>query len=153
LVQNNQNPEDLYEQLSREEPLRESDESIDNGSYGDDDDRTLDDYERSNPNLTDLQALFKLLSPDFKNRIFNLFIGSRLSPEVFKAYLKLAINNEIKRKNPYKRLDVVGTSMELYTVMTKALDGKYLIELLEAYGARASNDEMDSLIKNAGLGG
>jgi hypothetical protein len=152
MVQNNQNPEDIFNQLAEEQPIKDIEESLDGGFNGGGDDRPLEYYESNTPNLTDLQSLLKLLSPDFKNDIYNYFMQSRLSPEVFKPYLKLAINNEIKRCDPYKRLDVVGVSMKLYTVMTKALDGKHIIDILEAFGSKASNDELDTLSKGIGLG-
>jgi hypothetical protein len=145
------NAEDLFNELASQEPIRDtSDDDINNIAVNDND-RPLDDYERNSPNLTDLQALLKLLSPEFKNKIFNIFMQSRLSPEVFKPYLKLAINNEIRKQDPYGRLDVVGISMELYTAMTKALDGRHIIDILEAFGSKADNQELDALSKGMGM--
>jgi hypothetical protein len=150
MVQKNQNSDDLFNQLAEEQPIRDTEESVD-ASY-DNDDRPLEYYERNTPNLTDLQFLIKTLSPDFKDEVFNCLLVGRLSPDTFRPLFRLLVNNEIRRHRG-KQIDVIKTATKIYTILTIALDGKHVIDILEIYGSKSSNDELDNISKNMGLGG
>jgi len=144
------NTEDLFNELATEAPTRDTEETMGYGGYDDNGDKTLDDYERSNPNLTDLQYLIKTLSPDFKDEVYNCLLVGRLSPDTFKSFFRLLVNNEIRRQSG-KRIDVVKTAAKIYTILTIALDGKHVIDILEAFGSKADVTESD-YNKGMGLG-
>lgn len=145
---------DIYDQLAQEEPIRDSDDNIQSnqGDFNLEGDKPLDYYENNTPNLTDFQALIKTLSPEFKDDVYNAFLYSRLSPDAFNPLLKIAVNNEIKRQNPYKPLDVPRTVMKLYIILTRPLDGKHTIDILEAFGSKVDTQDMGAMGRG-GLGG
>jgi hypothetical protein len=135
--------EDIFNQLAKEEPLRtdEIDESSYNGGGGD---RTLDDYERESPNLTDLQSLIKTLSPDFQDDLYNVLAMAKLAPEKARPLLKLLVNDEMRR-NRGKSRSIVRIATNIYVAITLAIDGKHTVDILEAYGSRSSGNEIDTL--------
>jgi hypothetical protein len=141
---------DLFDELAEEEPIRDTEETISSGSFNGGD-RTLEDYEHNSPNLTELQSLFKELSPDFKDEAFNIMRVGRLSPDNFRPLFRLMVNNEIRRQRG-KNVDVVKTATKIYTLLTMCLDGKHIIDLLEAYGSKASNTDVNSM-SGMGLNG
>jgi hypothetical protein len=138
--------EELFNQFATQQPIRDEEEPM--GEYGED--RTLDDYERSSPNLTDLQYLIKTLTPDFKDEVYNALLMGRLSPDTFRPLFKLLVNDEIRRQRG-KSVNVVKVATKIYTILTIALDGKHIIDILEAFGSKADNTEVDSLSR-MGLG-
>ena len=140
--------EDLFEQLALSEPARDTDDFGDNdGDY----DRPLDDYEKNNANLTDLQYLIKTLSPDFKDEVYNCLLVGRLSPDNFRPLFRLLVNNEVRRQRGNKmNVDVIKTAAKIYTILTIMLDGKHVVDLLEAFGSRASSTDIDELSKGLG---
>lgn len=139
--------ENLFDELATAEPIRD----VSDFGSPTNEDKPLDFYEQNSANLTDLQYLIKTLSPDFKDDVYNAIMYARLSPDTFKYIFKLAVNSEIKRQDPYKKLEVTRVAMKMYTILTKALDGKHIIDILMAFGSQADNTELDAISKNIGL--
>jgi len=144
------NTDELWEQLATQEPVKTDDSS--NGDSYSDDEQSLEDYERDSPNLSDLQYMIKTLSPDFKDDVYNLLVKARLSPDTFKPLLKILVNDEIRR-NRRNNKSIAKTVAKVYTVLTMALDGKHIIDLLEAFGSKADSSDLDAMNRGLGLGG
>lgn len=139
------NADDMFSQLATEEP--ESALEIDVPHT-----KTLEEQEAENPHLSDLQAVIRMRFPDYGNVVENGLMMARISPDVFKALLRLKVNAEIKKQDPSKPVDVTAIALKSYTQMTIGLDGKGGIDLIELAGV-ANDKEIAELSKNLGLGG
>jgi hypothetical protein len=144
-VQPEQNSEDLFDQLATEEPEQELE--VFNSPHT----KTLEEQESENPHLSDLQSVIKMRFPDFGNIVDNSLMMARISPDIFKALLRLKINAEIKKSNPNKPVDVTAIALKSYTQMTIGLDGKGGIDLIELAGV-ANDKEIAELSKSLGMG-
>lgn len=135
--------EDLFEQLAEQSPAREDEEVVD--SY-DNADRPLGYYEEHSSNLTDLQYLVKTLSPDFKDQVYNCLLVGRLSPDNFRPLFRLLVNNEVRRqRGKNMNVDIVKTAAKIYTILTIMIDGKHIVDLLEAFGSKADSSNVDAM--------
>jgi hypothetical protein len=138
--------DDLFNRLSNEEP--EDEIEVPNAPHA----KTLEEQEAENTHLSDLQSVIKMRFPDWGNHYDNAIQMSRISPDVFKPYLRLCINGEIRKQNPYKPVDVTNIAKKYYAALTIGLDGKGGIDLIELAGV-ANDKEIAELSKNLGLGG
>lgn len=136
--------ESVYEELAQEEAERVVDD------VGMPQHKTLEEQEISGQHLSDLQAVIKMRFPDYGNVIDNGLMMARISPDIFKALLRLKINAEVRKCDPYKPVDVTGISMKTYTQMTIGLDGKGGVDLIELAGV-ANDKEIANLSKSLGL--
>jgi len=141
-----QSADDMFSQLATESP--ENELEVTNVAHT----KTLEEEEAENKHLSDLQAVILKRFPDYGNLVENGLMMARISPDVFKALLRLKINAEIRRSNPNKPVDVTGIALKSYTQMTIGLDGKGGIDLIELAGV-ANDKEIAELSKNLGLGG
>jgi hypothetical protein len=142
-----ENPEDIFNQLATEEPERELDVTEEISHK-----KTLEEEETENRHLSDLQTVILKRFPDYGNLVENGLMMARISPDVFKALLRLKINAEVRKSNPYKPVDVTSIALKSYTQMTIGLDGKGGIDLIELAGV-ANEKEIAQLSKNLGLVG
>lgn len=140
--------DDLFDQLAEQSPIHE-----DINGFRGDGDKSLDQYENENTHLSDFQTLIKTLSPDFKNDVFNAIMVCRLTPNNFRPMLKILTNAEIKRQPTNKPINVAEVSMKIYTILSIALDGKHILDILEAFGSSKSTAEMEQLAQNLGIKG
>jgi len=140
-----ENAEDMFNQLANEVP--ENELEITGMSHT----KTLDEQEAESNHLSDLQSVIKMRFPDWGNVHDNSIQMSRISPDVFKPYLRLCMNAEIKKQDPNKPVDVTNIAKKFYAALTIGLDGKGGIDLIELAGV-ANDKEIAELSKNLGLG-
>jgi len=148
VIPEEENPEDLFNQLATLDPERDLEVPASEIKRSE----TLEDAEGANRHLSDLQTVILKRFPDYGNTVENGLMMARISPDVFKALLRLKINAEVRRANPYKPVDVTSIALKSYTQMTIGLDGKGGIDLIELAGV-ANDKEIAELSKGLGLAG
>jgi hypothetical protein len=110
---------------------------------------TLSDKLALAPNLSDMQsAMVALLPEGFWSRMFRLYklvVVGRISPDSFIALLRIAVKSIIKRSNPRRPVDVGEIVTAIYAILSKGLDGKGIIDILELAGAAREQSELEKL--------
>jgi hypothetical protein len=110
---------------------------------------TLTDKLALAPNLSDMQsAMLALLPEGFWSQMFRLYklmVVSRTSPDSFIPLLRITVKSIIKRSNPRRPVDVGEIVAAVYAILSKGLDGKGIIDILELAGAARESEELAKL--------
>jgi hypothetical protein len=134
-----------YEGMAVEEPERElelSEDELANVS-------SLSKRTELAPNLSDMQTAMLMLIPEGEwNRLvkyYKLLVVSRISPDIFMPLLRVLVKSAVKRANPRIPIEVGEMVTAVYAILSKGLDGKGIIDLLEISGAAREAEELKAM--------
>ena len=142
------NEEDpLYKEMSTQTTEKEVDLPDDGGR------KTLSEKTEEAPTLTDMQTALRLLFPeDLGDYVTNRLMVGRIDPAAFLPLLHLLVKGEIAEADPTQKISVEKMMARHYILLSKGLDGKGIIDILELAGAQAEKEEMEKLGKSLGMG-
>ena len=100
--------------------------------------KTLIEQLEGATDVTDMQAALRMLFPSdltSQQQVSSLLMVSRIAPEVFLSMIELRSIDEIMMTPPWEKIDVIGTRMKHYGLVSIGLDGRGRIDIAEAIGA------------------
>ena len=96
-----------------------------------------------------MQSAYLMLIPEGEwsklVKLYKLLIVSRIAPDVFMSLLRILVKGIVKRSNPHRPIDVGEMVAMVYAVLSKGLDGKGIIDILEIAGAAREESELAKL--------
>lgn len=147
------NPEQAYNALKVEAPVRKVDEDDDDDF---DEDTSLENREQENPNESDLKATLRRLFPKFENEEINQIASAamvaRIQPDVFMPLLRLTVVSIIENHAEDEDVNINVTVNTIYAIMSIGLEGKGRIDALELAGSAKDAEELDRIAKGLGVG-
>ncbi len=113
-----------------------------------------DDGEDDTVSKTDLQAAMKAITPRFKDKrmdaILQPIMVSRIFPDEYIPLRNWVIACLMLENAHKKGLDILAITTGVQVAISKAWDGKHIIDILEIAGV-AHDEELDKLSKDLGL--